>query len=104
MGTQERKGEEEALGKEIYIKCSGTRATETKGGSTRRSRSSGDQELGVRGQGVVDKELSTRRQGVHRQRVWGARRVGQGVHRQRLCGQEVVAKEEIDIVSQVLVI
>ena len=55
-GTQERKGEEEALGKEIYIKCLGTRTTETKGGSTRRSRSSGDQELGVRGQGVVYKE------------------------------------------------
>ena len=65
-GTLERKGEGEYLGKEVSIKEFGDKEYED-------TRSSGDQELGVRGQGVVDKELSTRRQGVHRQRVWGAR-------------------------------
>ena len=66
-GTQERKGDGEYLGKEICIKCSGTGATETREVSTRRSKSSGDQEFrssgtrssrqGVADKGFIDKEF-----------------------------------------------
>ena len=59
-GTQERKGEGEYLGKGIGIKLFGDKSDRDKGCVDRRSRSSGDQELGVWVQGVVDKESPTR--------------------------------------------